>query len=155
MYKGPQMITWRQISFLAQLTFFAASSALAQTSGSDLSADEVKALVTDKVWNITIGGGDPNVTAFWDFKADGSLCGRLRGGTAQSKCADDGKWKIQGDTLCWDFKWIGEQYGYKSLCGRVRKGDATSYQLIDPAGKYEPVLFRIVTSGPSAQQKKK
>ena len=65
------MITWSRTSFLAQLTFFAASSALAQTSGSDLSADEVKALVTDKVWNITIGGGDPNVTAFWDFKADG------------------------------------------------------------------------------------
>lgn len=102
MYKRPQMITWSQISFLAQLTFFAASSALAQTPGSDLSADEVKALVTDKVWNITIGGGDPNVAAFWDFKADGSLCGRFRGGTAGSKCADDGKWKIQGDTLCWD-----------------------------------------------------
>ena len=149
------MTTWSRTSFLAQLTLFAASAALAQTPGTDLSADDVKALVTDKVWNITIGGGDPNVTAFWDFKADGSLCGRLRGGTAGSKCADDGKWKIQGDALCWDFSWIGDQYGYKSTCRKVRKLDTASFQLIDPTGKLEPVPFRIVASGPSAQQKKK
>ena len=71
------------------------------------------------------------------------------------ECADDGKWKIQGDALCWDFKWIGEQYGYTSTCRHVRKVDTASFQLIDSSGKFAPVPFRIVTSGSSARSKRR
>lgn len=49
--------------------------------------------------------------------------------------------------LCWNFEWIGVNYGYKSTCKCVRKADGKLYELIDPEGKMQAVPFHPVGSG--------
>jgi hypothetical protein len=58
---------------------------------------------------------------------------------------DIGKWKLQGDMICWDFNWLGEVYGYNSVCARVRKADDRTYLLTDQSGKLPPLPFHPVT----------
>ena len=120
----------------------ASLSAAAQTTDT-LTAEQLKPLVRDKTWAITFGGElkDPARTAYWDFKADGSLCGRHGGNKAGTKCADTGQWQLQGDAICWQLQWIGEAYGYKSMCSRVRKADGKTYELIDQSGRVPLVPF--------------
>lgn len=122
------------------------SVVVAQTPGDALSAEQLKALVSGKTWALTFGGDlkDPSRTAYWDFKPEGSVCGRLHGAKQGSKCADAGTWKLQGDVLCWNFEWIGVNYGYQSTCKRVRKADGKLYELIDPEGKMQAVPFHPV-----------
>ena len=125
---------------LALIVPFAAA---AQTAADTLPAEQLKSLVNGKTWAITFGGElkDPARTAHWDFKADGSLCGRQHGSKAGTTCADAGQWKLQGDAICWQFQWIGETYGYKSLCVRVRKAEGKTYEAIDQSGRVPPVPF--------------
>jgi hypothetical protein len=132
----------RAFSF-GPLALVATFAAVGQTAADTLPAEQLKSLVTDKTWAITFGGElkDPARTAHWDFKADGSLCGRHHGSKAGSKCADTAQWKLQGDAICWQFQWIGESYGYKSMCARVRKSDAKVYELIDQSGRVPPAPF--------------
>ena len=136
---------------LASLMFTAlvSFSVNAQTSSDALSAEQLKALVSGKTWALTFGGDlkDPSRTAYWDFKPDGSVCGRLHGDKQGSKCADTGNWKLQGDVLCWNFEWIGVNYGYKSTCKRVRRADGKFYELIDPEGKMQAVPFYPLETG--------
>ena len=118
----------------------------AQTPVDTLPASQLQLLVTDKTWAITFGGEltDAARTAHWDFKADGSLCGRQHGSKAGTKCADSGQWKLQGNAICWQFQWIGETYGYKSLCAHVRKAAGKTYEAIDQSGRVPPVPFYLI-----------
>jgi hypothetical protein len=138
------MVTRILASSIVPVVFAVSFVATAQTSVSDLTAEQLKTLVFGKTWAIARWGDptitDPGRTAYWDFKADGSVCGRLHGSKAGTKCADTGKWKLQGDTLCWDFTWMGESHDYKSLCVRAHKAGGKNYQLIDASGKLPPVL---------------
>src|SRR5688572_17240250 len=131
------------VGTLAVVVPFAAD---AQAPSDTLPADQLKLLVTDKIWAITFGGElkDPARTAHWDFKADGLLCGRHHGSKTGTKCADTAQWKLQGDAICWQFQWIGETYGYKSMCARVRKSDAKAYELIDQSGRVPPAPFYLL-----------
>ena len=135
------------LSSFAQLALVVSFAATAQTSASDLTAKELKTVVTGKTWAISFGGEptvkDPGRTAYWDFKADGSVCGRLHGSKAKTKCADTGKWTLQGDLLCWDFTWMGESHDYKSLCGRARKADGKNYQLVEQNGKMTVPFYPV------------
>jgi hypothetical protein len=128
---------------IVPVAFVAPFVVAAQTTAGTLIAEQLKPLVSDKTWAITFGGElkDPARTAYWDFKADGSLCGRQHGSKAGTKCADSGHWKLQSDAICWQFQWIGETYGYKSLCVRVRKMDEKMYEAIDQSGRVPPVPF--------------
>lgn len=130
-------------SSAALLIYVLSLVAAAQTASDTLTAEQLKPLVSDKTWAITFGGElkDPARTAYWDFKADGSLCGRQHGSKVGSTCADTAQWKLQGDAVCWQFQWIGETYGYKSMCARVRKADSKTYTLIDQSGRVPPVPF--------------
>ena len=105
---------------------------------------KLQILFRGKTWAMEYGGV-PDLMAIWDFNADGSLCGRLSGAKAGTKCADIGKWKLQGDMICWDFNWLGEGYSYKSVCARVRKVDDRTYLLTDQSGKLPPLPFHPVT----------
>jgi len=133
------MVTKILASSFVQLTFVASFAATAQITASDLTAEQLKTLVSGKTWAISFGGEltitDPGRTAYWDFKADSSVCGRLHGSKAKTKCADTGKWKLQGDMLCWDFTWMGEGHDYKSLCAHARKAEGKGYLLIEQNGK--------------------
>ena len=139
------MVTRILASSVMQLAFLVSFAATAQTSAGDLTAEQLRTLVSGKTWALAFGGEqtvtDPGRTAYWDFKADGSVCGRLHGSKAGTKCADNGKWKLQGDTLCWDFQWMGESHEYKSLCVHARKAEGKNYQMIDQNGKLPPVPF--------------
>jgi hypothetical protein len=77
----------------------------------------------------------------WDFKADGTVCARFIGAKAKDKCADDGKWQLRGEVLCWELQRIGESYGFKAACVRVRKVDEKRYEAIAEDGRLHPPLF--------------
>lgn len=122
---------------------FAVSVALGQEPAGTLTSEQLQTLVRGNTWAVQFGGGS-DLVAFWDFNADGSLCGRLRGAKAGTKCADVGKWKLHSDKICWDFSWLGETYNYKSVCARARKSDERTYVLIDQTGKLPSVPFHPV-----------
>lgn len=130
------------LSSMAQL-FVAVSPAWAQQAAPTLSPEQLLTVVRANTWHVDFGGGS-DLPGIWDFNADGSLNGRLRGAKAGTKCADMGKWKIHADMVCWDFTWLGADYNYKSVCARVRKTDERTYMLVDPSGKPPPVPFQPV-----------
>ena len=119
--------------------------AWAQDSAGTLASEELRNLVRGKTWAMDFGGGGGSLLAFWDFRVDGSLCGRFRGAELGSRCADTGKWNQRDDTLCWDFNWFGETLNFKSVCGQIRKADGNAYVVIDQAGKLPPLRFHPVT----------
>lgn len=108
-----------------------------------LTADQLKNLVSGRTWAIAWQRDltNPSTLTYWDFKADGSVCARFAGSKAKDKCADDGKWRLQGEALCWELQRIGETYGYKSVCVRVRKVDEKRYEAIARDGKMAPAAF--------------
>lgn len=126
-----------------QFTLLVGSAAVAQGPADFLTPDQLKQLVSGQTW--VIGWqrdlANPATVTHWDFKADGAVCARFIGGKAKDRCADDGKWRLQGGTLCWELQRIGETYGYKSACVRIRKVDAASYEAIAEDGKLYPPLF--------------
>ncbi len=80
------------------------TSAWAET----LDANSIGNLTNDKTWQMkwpTCLGY--NCTQFWDWRQDGSICARMFGNDRQEKCADDGRWRLQGGNLCWDLEWMG------------------------------------------------
>ena len=125
------------IALLATLS----SGAAAQ----DLGPLELSELVKGRKWLVAVGGdlSNPNISAYWDFSADGSMCVRFAGAKSNERCADEGRWKIDDQTLCWDLKYVGEQYGYKSACVKVQKVGATDYQMHNVKG-FRHFLFRAV-----------
>jgi hypothetical protein len=74
----------------------------AQPAGTDLTGEELQQIVKGKTWAIAFYGdlSDALRTAYWDFKADGSVCARLANNKPGTRCADTGTWKIQGNMLC-------------------------------------------------------
>ena len=117
-----------------------APAVFAQDRAGSLTSDQLHTLFHGSSWAVEFGGAS-NFMPVWDFNADGTLCGRLRGAKAGTKCADIGKWRLQGDLICWDFTWLGEIDNYKSICARAHKQDKRTYMLIDQSGKFPPVPF--------------
>ncbi|MGZ9076022.1 MAG: hypothetical protein ACXW13_09625, partial [Burkholderiaceae bacterium] len=70
----------------------------------DLGPLELNELVKGRRWLVAIGGdlSSSGMSAYWDFRADGSMCVRFAGAKPNDRCADEGRWKIEDQTLCWD-----------------------------------------------------
>jgi hypothetical protein len=130
-------------SFLFCCNALVASGASAQTSTDFLAAEQVKKLVSGRTWAIGWQRDLANAATVthWDFKADGTVCARFIGAKAKDKCADDGKWQLRGEVLCWELQRIGEFYGFKAACVRVRKVDEKRYEAIAEDGRLHPPLF--------------
>jgi|SRR5688572_3706052 hypothetical protein len=111
----------------------------------DIEPLELSNLVKGRKWLVAIGGDLSNAgtSAYWDFHADGSMCVRFAGAKPNERCADEGRWNLDGQTLCWDLKYVGEQYGYKSACVRVQKVGPQDYQMHNVKG-FRQFLFRAV-----------
>ena len=127
---------------LVQFTFLVSSVVAAQTAEEQLTAEQLKKLVTGRTWAISMRGdlANPNSVTYWNFHADGSVCARLSGATPSDKCADKGSWNLKGDVLCWDLQTFGEAHGYKSVCVRVRKVNDKRYEVI-ASPKVPPIAF--------------
>jgi hypothetical protein len=126
---------------LATCVLFA-SSVGAQTQAA-LDAEQLNTLVTGRTWAIAFYGDltDKTRTAYWDFQRDGHVCARLANNVPGSKCADTGKWRLEGDKLCWEMGWFGKTDGFQAACGRARRaGDA--YQFIDVKNDGSLMTFR-------------
>jgi hypothetical protein len=111
----------------------------------DIGPEELSTLVKGRKWLVAIGGdlSNPGTSAYWDLNSDGSMCVRFAGGKPNDQCADDGQWRLDGQTVCWELKRIGEQYGYKSACVRVQKVSAQDYEMHNVKG-FRQFSFRVV-----------
>lgn len=111
----------------------------------DIGPEELNSLVKGRKWLVAIGGDLSNAgtSAYWDFNSDGSMCVRFAGAKPNDRCADDGQWKVDGQTVCWELKRIGEQYGYKSACVRVRRVGERDYEMHNIKG-FRQFAFRPV-----------
>jgi hypothetical protein len=109
----------------------------------DLDAAQLKTLVSGRTWVIAFYGdlSDKLRTAYWDFQPDGRVCARLANTAPGSNCADTGKWRLEGDKLCWELGWFGKTDGFQAACGRARRqGDA--YQFINVKNDGSLMTFR-------------
>ena len=111
----------------------------------DIEPPELGELVKGRKWLVAVGGDLSNAgtSAYWDFHADGSMCVRFAGAKPNERCADEGRWNLDGQTLCWNLKYVGEQYGYKSACVKVQKVGPQEYQMHNVKG-FRQFPFRPV-----------
>ena len=86
-----------------------------------LSGSEITKLASGRSLAISFYG-DPAVTAttsIWDFRKDGSICARYVGAKRGEKCAEEGKWTVSNEMLCWDLPSIGRSLGTTPACSTV------------------------------------
>jgi len=127
--------------FVAVTVLVAFSGPLA---AQDIGPDDLMNLVKGRKWQIAVQGdlAHSGHSSYWDFNADGSMCPRFAGSKPGDRCADEGRWRLEGSDLCWDLKRIGEQYGYKSACVRVRKVGPQEYEAQNVKGGFRQFVFR-------------
>ena len=86
-----------------------------------LSGSEISELVGGRTLAISFYGDPANpassaTTSVWDFRKDGSVCARYVGAKRSEKCAEEGKWTVSNDMLCWDLPSIGRSLGTNPAC---------------------------------------
>ena len=121
-------------SGVALLLAFAAFSLCAPVAADNLDAKTLSGLVSGHTWQQenTVGGG----YLYWVWNSDGSVCLREE---KTGSCMDTGRWKLDGDSVCYELSWWGKSGGYNARCNRVAgKG----------GGRYEMVPVNGVTTFP-------
>jgi hypothetical protein len=111
------------------LMWFAVIPAVSQTTG-NVVGEELKTLVSGRTWAISYS--DPTNRAYtyvWDFRKNGSVCARSAGSMRSDKCADEGKWSIRDERLCWELSWMGEALKLKTACSFVKKTGNDRFEL--------------------------
>jgi hypothetical protein len=99
--------------------------------GTPIGEDAIAKLVSDRSWHIDWAacmGGSDGCKTYWDFASDGTVCARGIDATSDSKCADEGKWRIEKTSLCWELTWMGGGSGYKSTCILIKKTAGGGYE---------------------------
>ncbi len=107
-------------------TIWVASPAFADPVGQA----ELTRLVTGQKWHmnwVACMGSFNGCKTYWDFHKDGTMCARVIGAKPDDKCADDGKWRIEGTGLCWHLTWLGGGEGYKKVCVSLDKVGENAY----------------------------
>ena len=96
-----------------------------------LDASAVKALISNHMLESkqVTGGSGYN---YWAWKSDGSVCIRIAGKTG--KCDDKGRWKLDGNRLCWELEWFGNDLKLKSACVDVADQGKGRYLATDKSG---------------------
>lgn len=108
----------------------AVAPALSQTLGGVV-GDDLKALVHGRSWAISFYGNpaNPAITNTWDFRKDGSLCARPTNTRMGDKCADEGRWTVKGEMICWELTWLGKSYGFAAACSAVGRLEDERFEL--------------------------
>jgi len=105
------------------------------TSASDrLSATEVESLLNDKTWEMHFIMSQKRAT-YWDWRRDGTLCARVLGAPQADKCADEGRWRIEDNAICWKLTWFGGDTGLKAQCIHVRRGENGRFDAVRVTAK--------------------
>jgi hypothetical protein len=97
----------------------------------EVAAGPLSELVRGRTLAISFYGdpSDPKVTYVWDFKPDGVLCARIIGAKRTEKCAEEGKWNLDGAALCWELPSIGKSLGINPACSTVLQTKPDRYEL--------------------------
>lgn len=93
--------------------------------------DELRSLVSGRSWALSTYGDptNPATTMIWDFRKDGTVCARPGASKVGDKCADEGRWVLRGNLICWDLTWFGGSVGFKSACSSVKRTGPERVQL--------------------------
>jgi len=95
-----------------------------------LEASAAKALITDRTWQQQQAHGPGKL--YWTWKSDGSACLRIDDG--QGKCTDTGKWKLEGNRMCYELTWWGATVGRKSACFRITDKGKNQFEAVQDNG---------------------
>ncbi len=96
--------------------------------GKGVDREVIAQLVANRTWKLDWSScmGSTDCGTFWDFSGGGAVCARAIGATPDDQCADEGSWRIEDNTLCWELSWMGGGSGYKSVCILIKEiGDNT------------------------------
>ena len=131
---------WRSSCAVVAITLFVAFAAFflsAPVAAGTLDAKALNGLVSGHSWQVQSVSGPGHV--FWAWKSDGSLCLQQE---ATGSCIDSGRWKLNGDSVCYELSWYGKSGGYNARCVRVvSKGDG-HYQMV-PVDGVTPFNFTV------------
>lgn len=88
-----------------------------------LTGPEISQLVSGRSLAISFYGDPaaPTTRSIWDFRGDGSVCARIIGASRQDKCAEEGKWSVNSDMLCWELPSIGRALGTNPACSTAKQ----------------------------------
>ena len=121
----------RVIALAGCLFAIVGSSAYAEA----LSEEEIQALLNGTTWKMGWSGSfTSEYTDSWEWKPDGSVCGRDRYLDKDEPCTDVGKWRLEGNRLCWQYTWWPTSGGmgyYKAACFRIEGTGERKYLLIN------------------------
>lgn len=95
-----------------------------------LDAKAASSLISDHMWQQPQPHGNGQI--YWSWKSDGSVCLRTDGKTG--KCADTGRWQLDGDRLCYELTWYGASMGRKSACFRIADKGKDLYEALQDNG---------------------
>ena len=111
-----------------------------------LSEEESRALLNGTTWKMGTHGNFTykNWVTYWDWKRDGSVCGRIGGANKYDPCADVGKWRLEGNRLCWQYTWLNPFEFYKVGCVRIEGTGERKYLAInDKTGNLAFAFFVV------------
>jgi hypothetical protein len=86
-----------------------------QAAEATLDAKAAKTLISNRLWQQQQAHGPGKV--YWSWASDGSVC--LRTDDPHGRCADTGRWNLEGDRICYELTWWGASVGRKSACFRI------------------------------------
>ncbi|MDH3282356.1 MAG: hypothetical protein OEQ18_14670 [Gammaproteobacteria bacterium] len=111
------------------ISFFTLCASL-QAAAATLDAKAARRLISDRMWQQKAPAGPGYI--YWSWKSDGSVC--LRTEDENGKCADTGRWKLDGDRLCYELTWWGASAGRKSACFRISDQGKGRYEALQDNG---------------------
>lgn len=107
-----------------------APCATPQAAPAVLDAKAAASLLSDRLWHLKPTGAAS--VYYWTWKSDKTVCVRFE--EQSTKCDDTGRWKFDGDHVCYELTWWGESLGFRSDCFRIVDRGKGSYEAIEDNG---------------------
>ena len=115
---------------IASMISFFAMSAGSHAEEATLDAKAAGGLISNHTWEQPQAHGTGKI--YWSWKSEGSVCLRTDGRTG--KCADTGRWKLDGGRLCYELTWWGKSVGRNAACFRIVDKGAKRYEALQDNG---------------------
>ncbi len=99
-----------------------------------LSEEESRALLNGTTWKMGWSGSfASDWVTYWDWKPDGSVCGRIMVTNKDDPCVDVGQWRLEGNRLCWRYDWLPAPHlrsSFRVACVRIEGPGERKYLAI-------------------------